>query len=165
MKMNCRLDMPYPAVRVNEKNLHYADILMPLYAGANGELTSIATYGYQSLISENENKRLSDILECISIAEMQHFHILGKLITKLGTDPILCIRPQRGRMQYWSSYYADHSKEPYRFLKNNIEAEKKSIISYNNAFKEISDKNVRDILDRIIADEEHHIKIFTELMK
>lgn len=165
MKMNCRLQIPYPPVTVEAKNKRYADILMPLYTGSESELTALSNYSYQALITENNNKRLSDILECISLTEMTHFRILGKLIHKLGADPVLYIPIQKNRRQYWNSAFCDFTYEPQIFLNSNIISEKRGIEAYTYAYNNINDPFIRDILKRIIADEEHHIKIFNSLLK
>lgn len=165
MNMNCRLPLPYPAARVQEKNLNYAKMLMPSYSGAKSELSAITTYCYQSLITAQENKRLSDILDCISGVEMKHFRLLGQLICLLGADPSLYIKIPRGKAQYWSSYFTDFTKDQRSFILNNIKDEEAAVMTYEEIYRKIPDQGVRAVLERIIADEEHHIKIFKELLK
>lgn len=41
MIVKVKLDIPYPKVRVEEKNPYYADLLSEDYAGIKGELTAI----------------------------------------------------------------------------------------------------------------------------
>ncbi len=161
----CRLNIPYPVVGVETKNPKYADILMPLYAGPYGELTALATYTYQSVITEKKDKRISDIIECISMVEMKHFHILSKLIHMLGVDPMFFSWNARGKMQWWNGQFALFETNPEAFLQKNIEEETFCVKAYQNAHKRIDDRRIKEILERIILDEEHHIKIFENLLK
>lgn len=163
MNMNCRSDIPYPPLAVEGKNKRYADILMPLYIGSGGELTSLSSYAYQALITEPKDKRLSDILECISLTEMTHFRMLGKLIVKLGGDPVLYIPYNKNRRQYWNSSFCDNRYDQRAFINSNISSEKKAVENYKRAYELINDRFIRDVIKRIIIDEEHHIKIFKEL--
>lgn len=165
MKINCRLDLEYPPVIVEGKNIRNAEILFPLYCGQSGELTTLITYVYQSIVSEQTDKRLSDILGSLAVIEMRHFHTLGKLIELLGADPKLIIRDRRGKGRFWGADLVSFEALPRRFLEKNIKEEENAIREYSHAISSISDNYVKSILERIIADEEHHIEIFNELLK
>lgn len=51
-----------------------------------------------------------------------------------------------------------------RYLIINIESEEKAIASYLKRIEQINDAYVHKVLERIILDEEHHIKIFRQLL-
>ena len=55
--------------------------------------------------------------------------------------------------------------EPACELLKKIAAEKAAIAAYTNLIDRICDDDIRQILERIIKDEEHHIKLFTELLE
>ena len=52
---------------------------------------------------------------------------------------------------------------PAEVIAQAISGEKKAIKLYENLILSIEDKYVREVLRRIIKDEEHHLKIFSEM--
>ena len=50
-------------------------------------------------------------------------------------------------------------------LKNNIKDEEIAIKNYKDIIKYANDEIITDIINRIILDEEHHIKIFKSILK
>ncbi len=149
------LDKPYPPIEVERENIEYAHILLEDYAGSDGEDTAIHRYFYQSIVRDEIGK----ILEGIARVEMHHLEILGKLIWKLGYTPsfytidsnIECILP-------WTSKYVDYSCDLETILLSDIEKEKQAIKRYRKHISEINDKYIKEILKRIIEDEEVHIE-------
>ena len=57
------LDQPYAPAQVTAVNTQYAAILMNNYASAFGELTTINTYNYQSMMIQSVNSDLSTALQ------------------------------------------------------------------------------------------------------
>lgn len=155
--MNFASELPYPEITPSS-NLHDAKLLMPDYSGQNGELTAILTYGYQSYISW-QNAELSKALEEIGIVEMHHHEMLGKAIYKLGGYPVM------GGRNYWNGSYVNYTIEPKRFLENNIVAEETAILNYERTILNINEEQVKLLIERIILDEEMHIKIFKSLLQ
>ena len=87
----------YPPVAVTEKNLQYAQILMPDLAAAASEMTTVHQYLYQSWTAgsnyNNESckpdsralhKNIRRVIQRIAVVEQHHFTIIGQLITLLG---------------------------------------------------------------------------------
>ncbi|MBQ9511479.1 MAG: manganese catalase family protein [Clostridia bacterium] len=157
-KSLCTLPMPYPRINVERRDVMSARRLSSAYAGNGGELSAILFYTYAALMTENDE--LKDTLECVSITEMKHLEILGKLIKALGGDP---------KFYDWNTRrYFDASKVEYRasderIIRSALESERAAVKHYRALLDSTNDKSVKDILKRIILDEEHHIKIFTEL--
>ena len=162
---NCSMPYPYPPIKVREKNRRYAQILANLYAGRYSELTAISGYIYQSIITDEKVPDASDTFECIAVCEMRHFDMLGKLILLLGDDPKLCVRVGRNRNRYWSGDYVDGETDPYRMIKNDIRAEEEAIADYSKSIELINDEFIKEILERIIIDEKHHIVLLGSLIK
>ena len=90
----------YPPVAVTEKNLQYAQILMPDLAAAASEMTTVHQYLYQSWTAgsnyNNESckpdsralhKNIRRVIQRIAVVEQHHFTIIGQLITHLGGQP------------------------------------------------------------------------------
>lgn len=147
-------DKPYPLVQVENPNIEYAKILLEDYAGEGGEDTAIHRYLYQSIVKDE----LSTALEQIAKVEMRHLEILGKLIWKLGYPPayytvdsnIECILP-------WNGNYIDYSIDLKEILLEDIDKEMKAIRRYQKHIEEIGDCYIKQILKRIIEDEEIHV--------
>lgn len=165
MKHNeCELNIPYPPIEVEEKNFRYAQLLLKDYAGPNGELTALTQYFYQYLITQNQYSDFADQMECISIVEMKHMEILGKLIVLLGGNPFYGTY-DCGKYTFWSGYNISTTENIRNFLMENIEGEKLAIQAYLKHISEIKDCKIREILKRIIKDEENHIRIFNSYLK
>ncbi len=153
---NFSSDLPYPEVEV-QKNLADSKLLMPNYAGAAGELTAITTYSFQSFISL-KNPELVTIMEEISRTEMHHFKLLGTTIFKLGGYPVM------GGRTYWNGGFVNYTIDPKKFLQQNIMAEETAILNYERTILNLSQESLKLLLERIILDEEIHIKIFKDLL-
>ncbi len=161
MKSVCNLSLPYPEIRVERKNPAYASMLALAYASQDGELPTVLSYIYGSMVCENAlPEMLSETLRCIAVAEMRHLEMLGKLILMLGGDPRFCTSNKRMGI---NTAMLPYKITPSDIIAQAITGEKKAIKMYENLILSIEDKYVREVLRRIIKDEEHHLKIFTEL--
>jgi len=150
---------PYPKLENIEKDYKFGKMLYDSYSGNYSELTTILQYIYQNLVNEN-NKELQNVLIKIAIEEMQHLKILGDILVELGFTPYY----MGSRNNKWCS-----DKIRYKFncvddmLKFNIEGEKIAIKEYKRLIQNTNCKSIKDILNRIIKDEENHIRIFEAL--
>lgn len=158
--MNCKVNKPYPKIQVEKENINYAKILLDAYAGSNSEDTAIHEYLYQSFLKEDMASTLKEIAK----VEMHHLNILGQLIVKLGYTPFFCTVKQN-KVIPWSSNYLNYTLNLKRMLSLDIERERKTIQKYRLAINMINDKYIKEILERIIEDEEMHIKCLHELYK
>ena len=156
------LNIPYPIIKVNQKNPKLAYKILNLYSGKISEYTAISQYSFQSFCLE-KYKELSYIIEEISKVEMRHLKILALLIKKLGLIPYF-VTYENNIPKPWNSDYVNFTTDYRNMLISNIESEKKAIIEYNKIIKETNDKNIINIINRIIKDEERHIEIFNSLL-
>lgn len=147
--------LPYPEIKVENENIEYAKLLMYPYAGMISEDTATHLYMYQSFILDEE---ISKILENIAIVEMHHLEMLAKTINLLGIKP-----EYKSNNIPWTSDYVNYNTNLKDMLKTNIESEKLAIQNYQSLIKVIDDKYIKELLKRIIIDEEIHLKIFNEL--
>ncbi len=158
------LDIPYPKVSVEEKNICYANLLYSNYCGQFSEMTSLCQYIYQHFPTEFSDTRLSEALKCIAMVEMKHFDILGELILLLGGDPIFRMNGCNNS-KLWKSDVVAFTTNVKQLLCDNIELEKIALESYRQRLCQISDKGVQKCIERIILDEEHHLQIFYDFYK
>ncbi len=157
--MELKNNKPYPKVMVERPNLEYASILLESYAGEISEDTAIHLYLYQSLISEE----CKDILLKISEVEMHHLYLLGETIALLGIKPIYGIINQDKIIRLWNAGNVNYNTSLKEILEIDINAEKQAINNYQCYLKIIKDKYIIKLIERIIEDEEIHLKIFKQL--
>ncbi len=153
---------PYPKVLVQKRNPHYAKLLLVDYAGICSEETAIHEYFYQSLMVDD--KELSKTLMQISKVEMHHLNLIGKAILLLGIKPVFGVLGNNS-LTTWTSKYVDYSVKIEDMLKIDIRSEKLAIDTYQKHIKEIDDKYIKALLERIIEDEIIHIKILYSYLK
>ncbi|MBE6654429.1 MAG: hypothetical protein E7608_03105 [Ruminococcaceae bacterium] len=161
IKSVCNLSLPYPELRIERRNPRYAAMLSLAYAGQEGELPTILSYIYGSMVCANAMpEMLCQTLRCIAVAEMRHLEMLGELIFMLGGDPRFCTSNKRMGI---NTAMLPYKASPAEIIAQAIAGEKKAIKLYENLILSIDDKYVREVLRRIIKDEEHHLKIFSEM--
>lgn len=148
-------DLPYPEIQV-EKNLADSKLLMKSFGGAVSEMTAIMTYTYQHFVATNT--ALKELLEGVSITEMKHFDLLGNAITALGGYPVI------GGKAYWSGSQVNYTLDQKRFLMQNIIAEENAILHYERTILNLSNESVKLLIERIILDEEIHVKLFKDFL-
>lgn len=163
--MECRVNKPYPKVEVEEENIVYANILLKDYAGMSSELSAIHQYIFQKFEKFNENEEFANILSSIAVVEMKHLELLGETIKLLGIDPKFKYADKTNYLNYWNSSFVNYSTDIIEMLKVNIEAEKEAIHNYKCHIRMIDDKYIKQLLYRIIEDEEKHIECFTTLLR
>lgn len=157
---NCMVNLPYPDIEGVKPNLHLAQFIKDAYMGRDGELSGISDYIYQSIVLEESVPMFTQLLECMAITEMEHFKILGKLILLLGENPYI-------RSQIRTNIIkpnTDISENLAALITNNIKKEEKSIQMYEKIISLSGDTVLNAILQRIIIDEEHHIKLFNDML-
>ena len=154
-------DMPYPPVKAEEKNPAYARVILDNVGGANSEMSAISLYVYNNLMTES-NKEIADVFRRISIVEMHHLEIFGKLALQLGEDPRMWT--QYGcKRTYWSPSYNQYPRELPALMRNAIDSEKAAISKYQHQISYIRDENITENLRRIIMDERLHVEILEQV--
>ncbi len=149
-------ELPYPKIEV-EEDISQAKLLMPNYGGPAGELTSVMTYSFQSYISERYPEIQAQI-DQIALVEISHQKLLGQLIFKLGGYPVI------GSRTYWNGSYVNYTLNTKKFLQQNIVGEETAILNYERTILNLSAEPVKLMLERLILDEEIHIKAFKDLL-
>ncbi len=149
-------DLPYPEIEVCG-NVAQSKLLMPSYGGTGGELTAITTYCFQSYVTP-KFPDIANAMRGVAKCEMLHHRLLGEAIYKLGGYPIM------GARSYWNGSFVNYTLDPRKYLQQNIAAEESAIVNYERTILNLQDESVKMLLERIILDEEVHIKIFKELL-
>ena len=157
--LNSKKNIPYPKLMNIRQNQRYAELIYNSFGGEAGELTAVTQYIYEH-IELKKYEEFSKILLSIAIEEMHHLDLGGELIRKLGKRPYYINKEGCG----WNSKNVKyHFNNVYDMLIYNIESEKKAIKEYKEAIKYTQNKSIKDLLERIILDEQTHLEIFNRL--
>lgn len=159
------VDLPYPPIQVKEKNPAYANLLSIDYCGSVSELSAITQYINNENCLSSQNCSVAKTILGIAIAEMIHLQKLGELISLLGGNIDFTAKQQNGRQKMWTPEYLTIPKNLQKMLQADIEAEKGAVNQYRMHIKMIDDHYIRNVLERIIMDEEYHIMLLQVLMK
>lgn len=157
------MELPYPAIRVKEKNTAYANLLSIDYCGAVSELSAIAQYINNENRISAEYCSLGKTILGIGMAEMMHLQKLGELICLLGGNVDYTARFQNGRQKMWTPEYLELPQNIRKMIMADIEAERDAISQYKMHMKMINDEYINAVLARIVKDEEYHIMILQSL--
>jgi len=151
-------------VRVAALNRQHAELLLEDYAGVVSELTAINQYLHHSFTLKGINEEAADLEECISLVEMHHLELLAETIKLLGVDPRY--RTFRNNQEiYWNAANVYYGYSLCDKLAADIASEWAAIAAYRDHQQRIGDPYVKELLERIIQDEYHHIRLFNEVMQ
>ena len=157
--LNSKKNIPYPKLMNIRQNQKYANLLYNNFAGSTGELTSVTQYIYEHIeLKRYEN--FSKILLSVAIEEMHHLELIGELIRRLGRKAYYI---DKNQCMWNAQNIKYHFNNVYDMLLFNIESEKKAILGYKEAIKYTQNKSIKDLLERIILDEQTHLEIFNRL--
>lgn len=157
----CALSDPYPEPKVTQPNLYYASLLLEDYAGNASELTAINQYMHHHFMFDNKYEDLAELEECIAIIEMHHLELLAGTILLLGVDPKYRTITNNSQT-FWDATYVFYGTDICDRLAADIAAEKQAIKKYRKHHYLIDDIHIKILLERIIKDEEYHLKLFTQ---
>ncbi|SHF41334.1 bacterioferritin [Desulfofundulus australicus DSM 11792] len=161
----CAYPAPYPEIRVVKQNPYYARLLLEDYAGAVSETSAVMQYTYHHLLLEKQYKEAADLLECISLVEMHHLEMLGSIILMLGVEPRYRVLTVTNEEKYWDASYIYYGSDLCDRISADIAGEWAAITNYRKHQQIIDDPYIKELLERIIMDELHHINLFHQLMQ
>lgn len=142
-------------------NNYYATLLQDIYAGTNGKTKSILQFMYFSYILSSFENEFSSEFESIVQDDFIHHKILGKLIVQLGGNPTYI----SSKGVYFSGNCIESIKGIRQILEMSIEIKKKSIINCKILLAKIAEKDIKNILEIIISDEQKHRDILKNMLK
>lgn len=174
----CQCDIFMPELKVEKKNLEYANLLSYAYVGSSdSEMQAISQYIHHSKTIEDKN--ISNALKCISLIEMSHLDTLGQLIELLGGKPFFndsnfdfWIKENIANLDGFSlnsneeGIETQYAKNSVRCkIQKDINGELNGINSYKFILRNIKDKYIEKIIYKIILDEQLHLKLLGEFLK
>lgn len=163
--MNYKSNRPYPRPMVEKENIYYAKLLLDAYAGEVSEESAIHLYLYQGLIENDSNKDFATIISHISYVEMHHLKLLGETIKLLGLKPVCGTLSRDNKITFWSCKNVNYAINLKEMLEIDIKSEVQAVRNYEHLLTIINDKYVKELIARIIEDEQIHINIFKYFYK
>ena len=162
--LKAQIDLEYPKVRVEKKNIALAKKILTNFAGAISEDTSVHTYIFQALLF-HEWPDIAKTLKKIAIVEMHHLELLGEVITQLGVAPMFLSVEKNGALKWFSGQFVSYDKTLKEAILNDLWMEEQAIQNYEKLISEINDETIIYLIKRIILDERLHCKIFQQILK
>lgn len=159
MERRTCVDLPYPEVIVDMPSLSDVRCLMNDYAGRESETTAIMQYIFQGYVADELGQEWHRLFIDIAITEMHHHELLGETIIKLGGTPVI-----GGNRQFWNGSMVNYNKELVQMIELDIISENIAIENYRNTIKCLNNYTIRELIERIILDEELHIKLLKEAL-
>ena len=154
-----KVDKPYPKVEIKSFNRYYASLLMDDYASIDSEYTAISQYVFGHILAGEPE--IADAFLGIGIVEMTHLDMLADVILDLGVYP----KFTAGDGEVWNSNFVPYGNSTRERLELAIKGEYGAIEQYREHICKIKDEEINGLLERIIMDEELHIKIFKKLLE
>lgn len=158
-------ELPYPPIRVREKNQAYANMLSFDYCGPVSEMSAITQYIMGESRLSCEKCAIAKTILGIAMAEMIHLQKLGELILLLGGNIDFIARQNNGKRMMWTPEYLKSPENARKILQSGIEDEQAAINQYKMHIRSIQDENINAVLARIIQDEEYHIMLLRAMME
>lgn len=156
---------PYPPVQVLGPNARYAAAMLSNIGSCNSEMSAVSLYFYNSIILRPLEADMAESFHEISIVEMRHLDIFGRLASLLGADPRLWSCARGSRKEYWSPACNKYPQPPLALVQNALAGECAAIAQYRRQAGWIQDPYIVENLNRIIVDEECHVAIFRQMIE
>lgn len=152
-------DLPYPETVIPYKNPLEAKKLMNDYGGRDSETTAIMQYIYQAYMLHESEPEVAKKLEEIAVVEMHHHESLGETIAQLGGFPVI-----GGKNSFWNGSYVNYINDPIKMLEIDIHGEDLAIANYEKTILVLQNDSIKQLIERIIADEEQHIIVLKAML-
>lgn len=158
------MDLPYPPVRVRERNREYADLVSVSYCGMVSEMSAVMQYINNESRIAGSNCAMGRLLLGMAIAEMTHMQILGALIGLLGGNVCYTAKQPGKQPWMWSPQCLTLPDKMEEMLQADLEREIATIDQYSMQIRMIRDDYVNAVLGRIIQDEQYHVMLLRSMM-
>ena len=155
-----RANNTYPEITNATNSIRVVTILKDLLSSREGAVKDFLQHFYQSRIARQSDIEISELLEEIAIVEMEHSELLIDAIISFGGTP----KYEDGKGRTFNSNYINYSTKLKDILDINIKNKQQSIKNYLNAHQMITNQSLKDLINRIIEDEQLHLNVFKNLL-
>ena len=157
--MRFAVEMPYPELTGIARNTQNARLLSALFAGAHGELTACTQYVQHGMVLGNLGQAGAEVLQGVAVCEMRHLKLLGEMILRCGGRAAYCDWQRR---TVWNGRMVQYAREARRIWQADILGERAAIAAYRWTRERVNDLCIVEAIDRILLDEELHLRLFQE---
>jgi Mn-containing catalase len=164
-------------VKVERPNPNYAAMMQEQLGGPQGELKAAMQYISQSF--RIKDPAIKDLFLDIAAEELSHMEMVAQTINLLnGHDPdaehatignieahvLTGLNPMltNASGQLWTAAYVNVTGDLAADLLSNIAAEQRAKVVYQNLYRQIDDKYVRETIDFLLNREEAHNTLFRQ---
>ncbi len=112
------------------------------------EYTAVLQYLYQSFFVTTDCDLYRELFNTQAQESMKHLGWLAETVAALGGEPLLEFDP------------IDRGRDPARFLAINLRLEEEAVRLYREWLPRLADPRARAVMERIYAQEQHHVREF-----
>ncbi|MEG1499470.1 MAG: ferritin family protein [Clostridia bacterium] len=157
--LTCNDRMSYPMLLKQNTNSYYAGLLQNLFCGDDSEVCSFLSFRYYIYCLSPFYESVVTVLQKIAQQELKHQEILANAIIMLGKNPVY----YDAQCKWFSTRSIDYIKNLKDVLSFSREKKEKAIIDYKLAMSKISNFEIKNLLERILIDEEKHLEWILKL--
>lgn len=158
--LEVRLDKPYPEIENVVEDKYTVGILKNLVASKRGELSDILQYVYQAVVADGVDKEIGGLFEEIAIVEMMHLEMLMMAIAEFGGLP----KYEDANGVPFNVTSINYTIKLKDMLEGNIYSETTGAEIYRQAGEKVKNESLKNLLNRIAEDEDHHANILKEIL-
>ncbi len=164
-------------VRVDRPNPNYAALLQEQLGGPQGELKSAMQYIAQS--QRIKDKEIKDLFMDIAAEELCHMEMVAAAVNLLNGHHPDAMNAAIGNVEahvltgltpmlanasgyLWTAAYVNETGDLAADLLSDIAAEQRAKVVYQNLYRQIDDKGVKETIDFLLNREEAHNTMFRE---
>lgn len=164
-------------VKVDRPNPNYAALLQEQLGGPQGELKSALQYLAQSM--RIKDPELKDLFLDVAAEELCHLEMVCEAVNQLnGHEPdamnatignveahvLTGLTPMLANASgyLWTAAYVNETGDAAADILSDIAAEQRAKVVYQNLYRQIDDKGVRETIDFLLNREEAHNTMFRE---
>ena len=164
-------------VRVDRPNPNYAALMQEQLGGPQGELKSALQYLAQSF--RIKDPEIKDLFLDVAAEELCHLEMVAATVNMLnGHDPdaaaatvgsveahiLSGLTPMYANASgyLWTAAYVNETGDAAADILSDIAAEQRAKVVYQNLYRQIDDKGVRETIDFLLNREEAHNTMFRE---
>ncbi|BBF45429.1 protein from bacterioferritin family [Lachnospiraceae bacterium KM106-2] len=155
---------PYDEIKVISPNMYYGELIMNDYSGIEGKLTQYLQYRFHYYTAKQNKPKIAVYMKKLAKVKEIHMEMFAELLFVLGTVPAYRVGLVSGNDK-WDSTNVTYGKTLKDQLEADLELGYRTIRNYNAHIKLISDPFIKKFLERILADEELHIKWLEYMIK
>lgn len=160
-----KIDSSYPTTEGIARDALSLRIISPAYAASASEMTAILQYIYHSYFFDKEGRTdIADTLEGIAVTEMVHLKLLGGTILALGAQPVYTAYPP-ACFNFYSTKYVSYSCGLKNMLEDDLAGEKHAVRAYECMLSKLKNKQVKEIIARILEDEKLHVTVLEGILQ